>query len=87
MFGRYFNLFIDFMFGRNIIQFNDVNIDWWIELYFEKLVFVYNKVKEEINRNVDDCKRRYDIGRSEEEMEIGDRVYVRNRGVKGCDKI
>lgn len=32
-------------------------------------------------------RKKHDTGRSEEEMEIGDRVYVRNRGVKGRDKI
>lgn len=75
------------MLGRNSTQFNDVNIDRWIELHSEKLAFAYSKAKEEINRNADDRKKRDDTGRSEEEMEIGDRVYVRNRGVKGRDKI
>lgn len=87
MFGRHPNLPIDFMLGRNSTQFSDVNIDRWIELHSEKLAFAYSKAKEEINRSADDRKKRHDTGRSEEEMEIGDRVYVRNRGVKGRDKI
>lgn len=74
------------MLGRNSTQSNDVNIDRWIELHSEKLAFAYNKTKEEINRNADDRKKRHDTRKSQE-MEIGNRVYVRNRGVKCRDKI
>lgn len=62
-------------------------MDRWIELNSNELVFAFHKAKEEINRNAVDRRRRQDTGRSEKEMEIGDRLYVRNRGDKGRDKI
>lgn len=50
-------------------------------------MFAFHKAKEEINRNAVDRRTRQDTGRSEKEMEIGDRLYVRNRGDRGRDKI
>lgn len=87
MYGRHPNLPIDFMLGRNTSPCSEVNLERWIELHSEKMTYAYNKAKEEITRNEEDRKKRHDGDRDEEEMEIGDSVYVRNRGIKGRDKI
>jgi transposase InsO family protein len=87
MYGRDPYLPIDFLLGRNSTATTDINYDRWIELHSDKLKFAYDRAKSEIQRNEDDRKQRHDDRRTQNELQIGDQVYIRNRGVKGRDKI
>lgn len=87
MYGRQPNLPIDFLLGLSTKPSDEINIDRWVDLHSEKLSFAYNRAREELNRNEIARKQRHDAGRSEKELQIGDKVFIRNRGLKGRDKI
>ena len=54
---------------------------------FEKIAFPYNKAQTEIQVNEDERKQKYDAWKPESELEINDHLYIRNRGLKGINKI
>lgn len=88
MYGRDPYLPVDFLLGRgNATSTTDLNMDRWIELHSEKLQFAYDRAKAEIQSNEDNRKRRHEAGKVDSELQIGDLVYLRNRGIKGRDKI
>lgn len=88
MYGRDPYLPVDFLLGRgNATPTTDLNMDRWIELHSEKLQFAYSRAKAELQSNEDNRKRRHEAGKVDSELQIGDRVYLRNRGIKGRDKI
>ena len=88
MYGRPPNLPIDFLLGlSNSTSTNNISLDRWIEIHTDKLAFAYHKAKSEIQLNEEDRKQRHDAGKLGSELQIGDRVYLRNRGLKGRDKI
>ena len=86
MYGRQPNLPIDFLLGKSNAC-NDIDIDRWIELHSEKLAYAYKRAGEETRRNEAQRKEVHDFGKTESELQIGAKVYIRNRGIKGRDKI
>lgn len=56
-------------------------------LTFGKLFFAYNKTNKELNINEIARKQRHEAGRLEKELQIGDKVSIRNKALKGRDKI
>jgi hypothetical protein len=87
LYGRDPYLPINFLLGRNSATTTDINYDRWIEFHSKKLKFAYDRAKSEIQRDEDDRKQRHDERKTENELQIGDQAYIRNRGVKGRDKI
>ena len=81
------NLPVDFLLGRNTTSSCDINLDRWVELHSEKLAFAYNKANEELRTNENDRKQRHERDKCEKELQIGDKVYMRNRGLIGRTKI
>ena len=64
---------------------NDINR--WSELHVEKLSYAYTRAGEETRRNEAQRKEVHYFGKTESELQIGNKVYIRNRGIKGRDKI
>ena len=65
----------------------DIDIDRWIGLHAEKLAYAYKRAGEETRRNEAQRKQVHDFGKTESDIQIGTKVYIWNRGVKGRDKI
>ncbi|KAK3109186.1 hypothetical protein FSP39_024820 [Pinctada imbricata] len=88
MYGRQPNLPVDFLLGRNSDENDvDIDIDRWVELHSEKLSFAYKCALQESRKNEKQRKQLHDSGKSENELSVGTKVYIRNRGIKGRDKI
>ena len=86
MFGRQPYLPIDFLLGNSKVC-SDIDIDQWIALHAEKLSYAYKRAGEETRRNEAQRKQVHDFGKTESDLQIGTKVYIRNRGIKGRDKI
>jgi hypothetical protein len=84
MYGRQPHLPIYFLLGRNDGTSAEINIDRWVGIHAEKLAFAFNRA-EEIQRNEADRKKRHDVEGKQRELKVGEKVYIRNRGVKGRD--
>ena len=84
MFGRDAKLPVDMLFGEP----NDgTDSDSWVAKHRKRLNAAYSRALENIEMAAHNRKERYDKKASPSIIEVGERVYLRNRGLKGRQKI
>ena len=88
MFGRHPRLAIDAFFGLSPDSMSATNKTEFARKLQERLCFAYNKAKEAAKQSAAQHKRHYDLRvRSSGILHPGDRVLVRNVGIRGKQKL
>ena len=88
MHGRQPNLPIDFLLGNSKECDIDIDIDKWIQIHEDKMCYAYKAARDETRKNESIRKQLHESVRTtSNELMIGCKVYIRNREIKGRDKI
>ncbi|CAG2247516.1 unnamed protein product [Mytilus edulis] len=87
LFGRSPKLPIDFLLGTNQTDETDQSLDEWIIAHQNRLRYAYEKAGEQTKDRAEYRKTVHDVKRFNPEICVDDKVYIRNRGVHGRNKI
>ncbi|VDI61737.1 Hypothetical predicted protein [Mytilus galloprovincialis] len=87
LFGRSPKLPIDFLLGTNQTDETDQSLDEWIIAHQNRLRYAYEKAGEQTKDRAEYRKNKHDEQRFNPEICVSDKVYIRNRGVHGRNKI
>ncbi|CAC5422660.1 unnamed protein product [Mytilus coruscus] len=87
MFGRNPKLPIDFLLGTNQTDETHESLDEWIVARQNRLRYGYEKAGEQTKDRAEYRKTVHDQKRFNPEICVGDKVYIRNRGVHGRNNI
>ncbi|CAG2226423.1 unnamed protein product [Mytilus edulis] len=87
LFGRSPKLPIDFLLGTNQTDETDQSLDEWIIAHQNRLRYAYEKAGEQTKDRAEYRKTKHDEKRFNPEICVDDKVYIRNRGVHGRNKI
>ncbi|CAG2234451.1 unnamed protein product [Mytilus edulis] len=87
LFDRSPKLSIDFLLGTNQTDETDQSLDEWIIAHQNRLRYAYEKAGEQTKDRAEYRKTKHDEKRFNPEICVGDKVYIRNRGVHGRNKI
>ena len=87
MFGRNPKLPVDFLLGFNQSDDNVDSLDDWIIEHQKRLRYAYDKAGEQTQDHADYRKAVHDKRLYNPELCVGDKVFIRNRQVKGRNKI
>ncbi|CAG2220736.1 unnamed protein product [Mytilus edulis] len=87
LFGRSPKLPIDFLLGTNQTDETDESLDNWIIAHQNRLRYAYEKAGEQTKDRAEYRKTKHDEKRFNPEICVGDKVYIRNRGEHGRNKI
>lgn len=87
MFGWYLWFFIDFFLGINFDEEEYKNYSDYVGKLQMRMEIVFNIVVVEVKKFVEKNKERYDVKICEVRLEVGDKVLIRNVGLKGKNKL
>ena len=87
MFGRHPRLAIDAFLGLSPDALSATKQTEYVRKLRERLLFAYRKAQEAARRSADEHKARYDLKVRETLLHPGDRVLVRNVGIRGKQKL
>ena len=87
MIGHNAKLPVDFLLGTNQSDDSDVPLEEWIDAHQKRLRYAYDKAGERTNDRAEYSKTVHDQKRFNPELCVGDEAYIRNRGVRGRNKI
>jgi hypothetical protein len=77
----------DFLLGTNQSDDSDVPLEESIDAHQKRLRYAYGKAEERTNNRAEYRKTVHDHKRFNPELCVGDKIYIRNRGVRGRNKI
>ncbi|VDI74482.1 Hypothetical predicted protein [Mytilus galloprovincialis] len=78
---------IDFLLGTNQTDETDQSLDEWIIAHQKRLRYAYEKAGEQTKDRAEYRKNKHDEQRFNPEICVSDKVFIRNRGVHGRNKI
>ena len=81
--GTNLTLPVDALFGENQSDDSDGPLEEWIDAHQEHLRYAYDKAGERTHAHVEYRKTVHNHKRLNPELCVGDKVYCRNRGVRG----
>ena len=87
MFGKHPRLAIDAFLGLSPDALSATKQTEYVRKLRERLLFAYRKAQEAARRSADEHKARYDLKVRETLLHPGDRVLVRNVGIRGKQKL
>jgi hypothetical protein len=87
LFGHNPKLPVDFLLRTHQSDDSDVPLEELIDAHQKRLRYAYGKAEERTNDRAEYRKTVHDHKRFNPELCVGDKIYIRNRGIRGRNKI